>query len=504
MKKYFKIILLTLTMLFIVALGNSVRAATTSLTVNPTTVTEGNTITATVTINAAQWNLTLTANGKTLNTWTETVNYKSNLSKTFKASYKATEKGKVNFVLKGDITDVDQTNKEINITKTVTVNAKTTSGSNNGGTTTSSNNNKPQQPTFTSANKTVYAAKQCNLRSSWSTSSSATSIEKGTELKLTGTSKETVNGYNWYRVQYNGVTKYIASSLVTSTKPKEEEPEEKNTNNNLSALNIKDVTISPEFNKDTLQYTVQVAEDVTKLEIEAKAENSKSKVEIQGNEELVNGENTIKVVVTAEDNTSKTYVIKAIRGNEVATTSDDTLKLSKLEILGVSFDGGFDPNKYTYDLSLNLAVSNLTITAEPNQADAKMEIIGNQDFKEGENLITIMLTSADGAQTATYQIKVNLPATATENKNDLQLYLVCAAVALVVIVLIIIGVVVYHKRKDNDEKEENQEDDEKQVKEPKQEKELAEVTSKQKALDEFLDNSELEEKPKKTRGRHSV
>ncbi len=503
MKKYLKIILLTLTMLFIAILGNCVKAASTSLTVSPATVTEGSTVTATVTINAAQWNLTLTANGKALNTWTETVNYKSNLSKKFKVSYKATEKGKVNFALKGDITDVDQTNKEISTSKSITVNAKTTSSNN--GSTTSSNNNTPKQPTFTSANKTVYTTKQCNLRSSWSTSSSATSVEKGTELKLTGTSKETVNGYNWYRVQYKGATKYIASSLVTNTKPKEDEPEEKNDNNNLASLNIKGANLSPEFSKDVLQYTVQVGEEVTKLDIEAKTENSKAKVEIQGNEELVSGENTIKIVVTAEDNTTKTYVIKALKGNEAVATSNDTLKLSKLEILGVSFDGGFDPDKYTYDLSLNLAVSNLTITAEPNQEDAKMEIVGNQDFKEGENLITIMLTSADGEQTATYQIKVNLPAAAAENKNDLQFYLICAAVALAVIVVIAIIVIVYHKRNHIEEKEENQEDDEKRVeeKEVKEEKELAEVVNKKEVIDQFLNATE-ETKTKKTRGRHSV
>jgi len=42
-------------------------------------------------------------------------------------------------------------------------------------------------------------------------------------LTLTGTSTETIGGYTWYRVTYQGTTKYIASSLITNTKPKEDD-----------------------------------------------------------------------------------------------------------------------------------------------------------------------------------------------------------------------------------------------------------------------------------------
>ena len=56
---------------------------------------------------------------------------------------------------------------------------------------------KPTEPTFTDTNKTMYSTGNINLRTSWSTSSSATSIEKGTELNVTGTSTEKINGYVW-------------------------------------------------------------------------------------------------------------------------------------------------------------------------------------------------------------------------------------------------------------------------------------------------------------------
>jgi len=40
-------------------------------------------------------------------------------------------------------------------------------------------------------------------------------------------------------------------------------------NNDLSSLSVKDYTLSPEFNKDTLEYSVSVPSDVEKITIEA-------------------------------------------------------------------------------------------------------------------------------------------------------------------------------------------------------------------------------------------
>lgn len=532
MKKSIKLILCILVIGTMLLLVNSVKAASSSISVSPTTAKEGDTITVTVNVKAAQWNLNLTANGKSIGSWTETVNYKENLSKSFTASYKATEKGTVTFALTGDITDVNQENKEINTSKSVTVTEKSSGGSSSSGNNSSGGNNdngsnnssNNTKPTFTSVNKTVYTTGDVNLRASWSTSSAATQVEKGTELKLTGTSSQKVNGYTWYRVEYKGATKYVASSLVTSTKPKEDDEDEKeddkkSDNNNLSSLVIEGVTLSPEFNKDVLQYTAQVDLDVTKLELEAKAENSKATVKIEGNEELKEGENNIKITVTAEDKTTKTYTIKVTKGEilpqEPDNNGDDNaLKLSELKILGVNFENGFDPDKYTYELTLNLAVNDLSITAVANQADAKVEILGNENFKEGENLVTIMLTSQDGTQTATYQIKVTMPADATNAQNDLQFYLICGGSAVIAIIAIGVIIAIYKRR--NKEEEFEEEETEEPLFSKREEKPLffeennkteKETKVEEKVtLDQFLDTSELEEeeKPRRSKGKHSM
>lgn len=544
MKKTLTSILMIIIILFLFSITNHVNAASTSMSTSASSVTVGDTITVTIKVNAAQWNLKLTANGSELNTWAETVNYSENLSKTFTASYKPTKSGTVEFVLTGDYTDVNQTNKEINVTKSVTVKEKSTSsgGSSSGGNSSSSGGSsssgensstttsKPKTPTFKSADRTVYTTQTANLRSSWSTSSSATTVPAGTALTLTGTSSETINGYVWYRVTYNGATRYIANYLVSNTKPQETKETEKSDNNDLASLTIEGITLEPSFSKDVTEYTVQLAEEVTELTIDAQAESGEAEVEIDGNKDLQDGENTITITVTAEDGTTKEYTIKAIKGESANVVDNSVLKLSNLEISGVDFAGIFNPDTHSYELNLNISVKNLNITATPNQEDATVEIIGNENFVEGENMVTILVTSADGSQTATYQIKVIMPSEAIENKDNIQFYLICGGIVLATIIVIIIVVVIFRKRKNSATYEEeeidnpytspltqtnNEEENTKQTKkrqkeeiESQQEAEV-EKTKKEKkpkkeaTLDEFLDTSELDEKPKRPRGRHS-
>lgn len=309
---------------------------------------------------------------------------------------------------------------------------------NNGGTT-----SKPPvtEPKFTSVNKTVYATGDINLRSSWSTSSSATKVAKGTELKLTGTSTEKVNGYVWYRVTYNGQTKYVANNLITEKKPEEE----KSNNTNLKTLSIENVELSPTFSADVLQYTAKINKyEEKEIKVIAEVEDAKSTVKVEGNTNIVVGENIITAEVTAEDGTKKTY--KIILTNEKETT---TLGLQSLKIKDVELKG-FSPDKFEYEVSFS-DLEKLEIEAIANEEGAIIEISGNENLIEyGEHLITIMVSSADGTQTVNYQIKANKlkqEAQNIENKLNIKNIIIYGAIALVILVLIILLIVKYIKRK---------------------------------------------------------
>ena len=88
-------------------------------------------------------------------------------------------------------------------------------------------------------------------------------------------------------------------------------------NNNLSSMAIAavradgssyDVPLSPAFSKDVTKYNISVEEGVTKLVVSAKTEDAKAKIYVQW-ANLDPGENTTKVIVTAEDGSKKEYVI---------------------------------------------------------------------------------------------------------------------------------------------------------------------------------------------------
>ena len=79
----------------------------------------------------------------------------------------------------------------------------------------------------------------------------------------------------------------------------------------LSSLKIPNTTLSPKFDKNTLEYTADI-KDITEITINAQATDSNAKIMISDNyKSLVKGENIVKISVTAENGTAtKTYQIK--------------------------------------------------------------------------------------------------------------------------------------------------------------------------------------------------
>lgn len=91
----------------------------------------------------------------------------------------------------------------------------------------------------------------------------------------------------------------------------------KSGDNSLSSLSISPGTLSPSFQYSETNYTAAVAEDVTSVAVDAKPSNGKATVEsITGQGDLKPGQNTISIVVKAENGTTATYKIVVTRGGE--------------------------------------------------------------------------------------------------------------------------------------------------------------------------------------------
>ncbi len=80
-------------------------------------------------------------------------------------------------------------------------------------------------------------------------------------------------------------------------------------NNNLKSLSVEGLTLSPKFSKNVTKYTVDAGENITKVNIKASVEDSKSSLKGTGKFEVSEGDNKFNITVTAQNGNTKTYVI---------------------------------------------------------------------------------------------------------------------------------------------------------------------------------------------------
>ncbi len=82
-------------------------------------------------------------------------------------------------------------------------------------------------------------------------------------------------------------------------------------NNNLSALGVTGYNLTPNFDPNVTAYTVDLPAGTTTITVNATKADNKSNVSGSGDISVVDGDNTINVVVTAENGKTKTYTIVA-------------------------------------------------------------------------------------------------------------------------------------------------------------------------------------------------
>lgn len=97
----------------------------------------------------------------------------------------------------------------------------------------------------------------------------------------------------------------------------------KSSNNYLKSISIKNYEISPTFERQTINYSINKEIDSDTIMIDAEAEDEKASVSGTGIITLNSGENNLKINVTAENGTVRTYFIKVYRIN--SQTSEENI-----------------------------------------------------------------------------------------------------------------------------------------------------------------------------------
>ena len=105
----------------------------------------------------------------------------------------------------------------------------------------------------------------------------------------------------------------------------------KSNNNNLNALNISNVSLNPAFNSSITTYNATVDYSVSSVKVTATKAHDKASINGEGTVNLNVGTNTIKVDVTSEDGSKKTYTVTITRKEQEKVdlnkaTPDDLVK----------------------------------------------------------------------------------------------------------------------------------------------------------------------------------
>ena len=81
--------------------------------------------------------------------------------------------------------------------------------------------------------------------------------------------------------------------------------------NYLSSLEVEGQVLTPNFNKETVDYSVELESGTTSINIKATAEHNKANITGAGLKNVTEGINNFDIIVTAENGSKRTYKISS-------------------------------------------------------------------------------------------------------------------------------------------------------------------------------------------------
>ncbi len=196
------------------------------------------------------------------------------------------------------------------------------------------------------------------------------------------------------------------------------------------------VVLTPTFRADETEYEARVVGTIEpgselltgEVTIDATLDDEKATMTLNGelfesdNQQtvsLVEGINSVRVVVTAENERTKTYEIEI---NLVLSNSSDA-DLAGLDLAFITLDPEFDANTESYDVEVNYWVDNTFVIFEKSNEDASVvlgtppEVLGQgvpgapislpiTDSDTPETEVVLTVTSGNEEETKEYQVNV--------------------------------------------------------------------------------------------------
>ena len=207
-----------------------------------------------------------------------------------------------------------------------------------------------------------------------------------------------------------------------------------NGNNSLQNLTISPGTLSPSFDQNTLNYSDDVANTVTSVNVTATLQDANATMAING-QPTNSGQirnivlnppgtsTTVSIAVTARNGSQKTYVVTV---NRAGLATDDNL--SALSVSPGALSPSFSPSTLNYTVAEASSVTSVTVSATKSDPNATMS--GSLTAGPGTagasaviplggagttTVVSITVTAANGTTSQTYTIAVTRSALSSNN-----------------------------------------------------------------------------------------
>lgn len=194
----------------------------------------------------------------------------------------------------------------------------------------------------------------------------------------------------------------------------------RSSNNNLSSLKIADGNLEPGFSKNNTKYSVSVPYSVTSLSINATAEDSKAKITVSGNSNLVAEESTdVNITVTAENGSQKVYTISAKRGKDPNKKLSDNNYLTNIKPSIGILSPVFNKENEQYEIWLPYEVDKISFeygVEDTRYATIKFE--GNDTLSAGISNIYKITVTAENNEERVYTISVKRAKNPVESNSS--------------------------------------------------------------------------------------
>lgn len=210
----------------------------------------------------------------------------------------------------------------------------------------------------------------------------------------------TKEGFTEFKLERNGESYYtngdviaqtLAGIYINAVAPSE--------NTLIKSLYVEGYTFTPTFSQTTYNYKLTVPADVTSVNVVGERYDNKQTITGTGKRDLEYGDNRVRVVVKAQNQSTRTYEIMITR--EDNRTGDVSLKRLNVSNTSIKLEKG----KTVYEATVSKSIDTVLINGSTTDPNATVIGTGSKTLQSGLNVFELIVQSSGGKEQI-YTIKI--------------------------------------------------------------------------------------------------